>query len=61
MCWVSFTDLPRAALRADRTSRKKWPKVPGIDFRFSYFPPQDKILAGQNHDANESGYDNDNF
>ena len=40
MCWVSFTDLLPCA---DRTSSKKRPKVPGINCRFSYFHPQDKI------------------
>ena len=53
MSWVSFTDLLPCA---DRTSSKKRPKVPGINFRFSYFHPKIKsnFQAGQKHNVNDN-------
>ena len=57
-------EFHQLALRAARTSGKKWPKVPGINFRFSYFPLKIKsnFQAGQKHGLNLffSWYTNDN-
>ena len=48
-------EFHKLALRAAPcTSGKKWPKVPGINFRFSYFPLKIKsnFQAGQKHGLN---------